>query len=75
MSSTSKRADEEGTETEVGGLGEILPEPLQPLWRPIERIQRFRHTYGNTYVTALEAIVAVVLIGGYLWWLYLFFVA
>ena len=76
MSSTNKR-ENDGSESErgeAGGLGEILPEPLQPLWRPIERIQGFRHTYGDTYVTILEAAVAVTLIGGYLWWLYLFFV-
>ena len=76
MSSTSEQANNESENErgEVGGLGEILPESLQPLWRPIERIQGFRHTYGNTYITILEAAVAVVLIGGYLWWLYLFFV-
>ena len=76
MSPTNEQANNESESErgEVGGLGEILPEPLQPLWRPIERIQGFRHTYGNTYVTILEAAVAVVLVGGYLWWLYLFFV-
>lgn len=60
---------------EVGGLEEVLPEPLLPLYARYERIEEFRATHGDTYVGILEAIVALVLIGGYLYWLYLFFLA
>lgn len=66
----------EGTEAvdteNVGGLGEIVPEPVQPIWRRMESVQEFRRTHGDTYLTVLEAIVAAVLAGGYLYWLYLF---
>ena len=73
--SSPRDAPEETVETEnVGGLGEIIPEPLVPVWTRIEMFQRFRETHGETYTKALEAMVAAVLIGGYLYWLYLFFV-
>ena len=72
---SAPREQEKAVETDdVGSLGELLPKPLQPLWRPVERIQAFRHTHSDTYVTALEVIIAIVLIGGYLYWLFLFFV-
>jgi hypothetical protein len=45
-----------------------------PAWRRLESIQEFRRTYGSTYTGVLEAITAAVLIGGYVWWLYLFVV-
>lgn len=61
-------------ETGPGGLGEVVPEPLMPAWRRLESIQEFRRTYGGTYTGVLEAITAAVLIGGYVWWLYLFVV-
>ena len=61
-------------ETSPGGLGEVVPEPLMPVWRRLESIQESRRTYGSTYTGVLEAITAAVLIGGYVWWLYLFVV-
>lgn len=70
---SAEDAAERDVDTEsVGGLDEVLPEPLRPLWRPVERFQGFRRAYGDTYVTAAEAIVAALLAGGYVWWLYLF---
>lgn len=73
--SSPKDAPEETIETEeVGGLGEIIPQPLMPVWSRIETIQQFRETHGGTYTKILEALVAAVLIGGYVYWLYLFFV-
>lgn len=67
--------EDAGDTQDVGSLGEVLPAPLQPLWRPIERVQEFRRDHSETYLNAIEAIIAVVLISGYLWWLSLFFVA
>lgn len=66
-------ADEVDTES-VSGLGEIIPEPLMPIWTRIERIQTFRETHGPRYTKALEAIVAVLLVAGYGYWLYLYFI-
>lgn len=54
---------------------EIVPEPLRPVRHRVERIQSFRRTYGNRYVAALELLTALLLIGGYVWWLYLFLFA
>lgn len=59
---------------DVGGLGEVLPEPLVPIYERLQLIQQFRENYGPTYTTILEAIIAALLIGGYLYWLFLFFV-
>lgn len=59
----------------VGGLNEILPESLLPVYHQLERVQSFRETYGPTYTTYLEALLAIALIGGYVYWLYLFFMA
>ncbi|MFC4360339.1 hypothetical protein ACFO0N_20530 [Halobium salinum] len=56
----------------AGGLGEIVPEPLMPAWRQFERVQSFRERHGETYVTVLEVLTAVVLTGGYIWWVYLY---
>ncbi|QHS18301.1 hypothetical protein GWK26_06045 [haloarchaeon 3A1-DGR] len=70
--STQETAEQPIDTESVSGLGEILPEPLQPLWRPVERVQRFRRTHGETYITVLEAIVAVMLAAGYVWWAYLY---
>ena len=65
----------ESSATEAGGLGEIIPEQLMPVWRQVERVQAFRRTHGDTYVAVLELLATIVLIGGYVWWLYLFLFA
>jgi hypothetical protein len=70
---SAEEAAEQDVDTEaVGGLGEILPEPLRPLWRPVGAVQEFRRTHSDTYITAMEVVVAAMLTGGYVWWLYLF---
>jgi hypothetical protein len=72
--SPSREAPEDKVETsDVGGLGEVIPDPLLPVWRQIERVQSFREAHGNTYVTALEALTAIALAVGYVWWVYLYF--
>lgn len=72
--SPNREAPEDQVETsDVGGLEEVVPEPLMPVWRQIERIQSFRETHSNTYVTALEILTAVALAVGYVWWVYLYF--
>ncbi|SEP88705.1 hypothetical protein [Natrinema salaciae] len=64
---------EEMVDTEnVGGLEEILPEWMMPLWSRVQLIQDFRDTHGETYVAFIEAIIAIVLTGGYLYWLTLY---
>lgn len=75
MSAPSESTEDAVDTEDVGSLGDVLPASLQPLWRPVERIQEFRRDHGDTYVNAVEAIIAVVLVGGYLWWAYLFFMA
>ncbi len=72
MSSTDDAPEDMVDTSNVGGLGELVPEPLMPLWQRIETVQAFRETHGETYVTILEAITAIVLAGGYLWWAYLY---
>lgn len=73
MSATDE-APENSVDTEnVGGLGEIIPEPLMPIWARFQLIQEFRDTHGERYTSVLEALVALVLIGGYLYWLYLYY--
>lgn len=57
---------------DAGGLEEIVPESLMPLYRRYETIQAFRETYGAVYTGALEAVTAIILTAGYLFWLYLF---
>ncbi len=74
----SARPDDEDPEEQVdtenvGGLEEVLPPQLMPIWSRIQVIQDFRRTHGQTYVQLMEAIVALVLTGGYLYWLTLFF--
>ncbi len=72
--SSSRDAPEDQVDTsDVGGLDEVVPEPLMPVWRQIEKIQSFRETHGNTYVTALEILTAIALAVGYVWWVYLYF--
>lgn len=74
MSSPQQDPTDEVDTESVGGLDELIPESLVPVWTRIERFQAFRETHGPTYTKALEAIVAALLIGGYVYWLYLFFV-
>lgn len=70
----SADAPEDRVETaQVGGLDELIPEPLMPLWRRIELIQEFREAHSDTYVTVLEVLTALVLAAGYAWWAYLYF--
>ena len=61
--------------TEDDPLRETLPSPLVPLYDGWQAFEDFRATHGDTYVGVLEAITAAILIGGYVYWLYLFFVA
>lgn len=58
---------------QVGGLDEVLPEPLVPIYQRLKLVDEFRETHGDTYTGVLEAIVGAILAGGYLYWLYLFF--
>ena len=58
----------------VSGLEEILPESLMPLYRRYELLGEARATHGPTGVKGIEAIIAAILIGGYVYWLYLFFI-
>jgi len=73
MSSNDEAPEDQVDTSDVGGLDEVVPEPLDPVWRQIERIQNFRETYGNTYVMALEILTAIALAVGYVWWVYLYF--
>lgn len=73
--SPSREAPEDQVDTsDVGGLEEVVPEPLMPIWRRIELIQSFREAHSDTYVTALEVLTAIALAVGYAWWVYLYFV-
>jgi len=62
-------SDEEPTDPE-----EVLPGPLSDIYAYWSRVDAFRETHGETYTGVLEAITAAILVGGYLYWLYLFFV-
>ncbi|MFW6317699.1 MAG: hypothetical protein ACOC06_04435 [Halorubrum sp.] len=57
---------------QAGGLGEVVPEPLLPVWSQVEKVQAFRRTHGDKYVGALELLTALALTGGYVWWLLIF---
>ncbi|MGM0398629.1 MAG: hypothetical protein ACQEQY_06500 [Halobacteriota archaeon] len=57
-----------------GDFREVLPESLHPVYSRWLLVQEFRETHGDSYTGILESIVAFVLIGGYVYWLYLFFV-
>ncbi|QCS44296.1 hypothetical protein FEJ81_09035 [Natrinema versiforme] len=57
----------------VGGLEEILPPHLMPIWSRVQLIQDFRSTHGKTYISIMEAIIAIILTVGYLYWLTLYF--
>ena len=67
-------SDEQEYAENVGGLDEILPDSLVPIYEKWLLIDQFRETHGDTYTGILEAIVGAVLIAGYVYWLYLFFV-
>jgi hypothetical protein len=77
MSSPDQSPEEmaESSMKHAGGLGEVIPEPLMPVWTRIELIQSFRQAHGDEYINVLEILTAIVLLGGYVWWLYLFFIA
>ena len=72
MSDTADTPEKSG---EVSGFGEFLPASLLPLWYQYERVKSFRSQYGDTYTSVLEALVAIILTVGYLYWLYLFLIA
>ncbi|KAB1190663.1 MULTISPECIES: hypothetical protein [Haloferax] len=65
----------DGSADNVSGLEEFVPEPLMPVWDRFQAFQAFRETHGDSYTKVLEAVVAVILTGGYLYWLFLFFTA
>jgi len=69
---SSPEAVAEESMEQAGGLGEIVPEPLMPIWSRVEMVQAFRQTHGETYVGVLELLTALVLAGGYVWWLLIF---
>jgi hypothetical protein len=68
----SPEAVAEQSAQQAGGLGEIVPEPLLPLWRQVEKVQAFRRTHGEKYVGVLELLTALALTAGYVWWLLIF---
>ncbi|WP_128904017.1 hypothetical protein [Halorubrum amylolyticum] len=68
----SPEAVAEESAQQAGGLGEIIPEPLMPVWSRVEKVQAFRRTHGETYVGVLELLTALALAGGYVWWLLIF---
>jgi len=68
----SPEAVAEQSAQQAGGLGEIIPEPLMPVWSQIEKVQAFRRTHGEKYVGVLEVLTALALTGGYVWWLLIF---
>jgi hypothetical protein len=72
MSDDSPEAVAEESMQKAGGLGEIIPEPLLPVWKRVEKVQAFRRTHGETYVGVLELLTALALTGGYVWWLLIY---
>ena len=68
----SPEAVAEQSMQQAGGLGELIPEPLMPVWNQVEKVQAFRRTHGETYVGVLELLTALALAGGYVWWLLLY---
>lgn len=71
-SDDSPEAVAEESMQQAGGLGEVIPEPLMPIWRQIEKIQAFRSTHGDKYVGVLELLTALALTIGYVWWVLLY---
>ncbi len=68
----SPEAVAEKSMQQAGGLDELVPEPLMPVWDQVEKVQGFRRTHGEKYVGVLELLTALVLTGGYVWWLLIF---
>jgi len=68
----SPEAVAEQSMQQAGGLGELIPEPLMPVWNRVEKVQAFRRTHGETYVGVLELLTALALAGGYVWWLLIY---
>ncbi|WP_049981466.1 hypothetical protein [Halolamina rubra] len=68
----SPEAVAEESMQDAGGLGEVVPEPLMPAYRQLEKVQRFRETYGERYTNALELLTGLLLIVGFVWWLVLY---
>ena len=68
----SPEAVAEQSMQQAGGLGELIPEPLMPVWNQVEKLQAFRRTHGETYVGVLELLTALALGAGYVWWLLLY---
>ncbi|WP_435073942.1 hypothetical protein [Halorubrum sp. HHNYT27] len=68
----SPEAVAEKSMQQAGGLGELIPEPLMPLWNQVEKVQAFRRTHGETYVGVFELLTALALFAGYGWWLLLY---
>jgi hypothetical protein len=68
----SPEAIAEESAQQAGGLGEVIQEPLMPVWSRVEKVQAFRRTHGDKYVGALELLTALALAGGYVWWLLIF---
>ncbi|SEP24613.1 hypothetical protein SAMN04487948_12615 [Halogranum amylolyticum] len=65
----------DGSTEDVGGFEEFVPAPLMPVWIRLQTVQEFRETHGDSYTKVLEGIVAAILTGGYLFWLFLYFTA
>lgn len=68
----SPEAVAEQSMQQAGGLGELIPEPLMPVWNQVEKVQAFRRTHGETYVGVLELLTALALGAGYVWWLLIY---
>ena len=75
MSSTDEQPEAVAEESmkQPGGLGELGPEPLMPVWKRVELVQSFRRTHGERYVGVLEVLTGFALAAGYVWWLLLYF--
>lgn len=72
MNSNDEAPEDAVDTSKAGSLGELVPASLAPAWRHVERVQSFRARHGERYVSVLEAVTAVVLTVGYLWWVYLY---
>lgn len=73
MSSSDEAPADQVDTSDVGGFEDVVPAPLVPVWRRVRRVQEFRETHGDTYVTVLEALTALGLTIGYVYWVYLYF--